>query len=640
MEKRRLRSWGTVGLVVAAWMVQGCDNDDGSKYGTANSADTTSVVTEDAGDSTAVDVGSTPSDDVLSTTDAGDIQTSSDAEAPPADTTDTAGPGDVIADDSVDGGQPADISDDSQSSGIATPAMADGNVNIYGYLFYNQPVLGDLEGQTFAGYILSARQGAEILVDLVAADPEVSFALFVFGPAEGADFLDPPLLWSEDSIGSNPTVSFVAQTDGKYLVVVAHDAPQTSSFTMVATCDGESCGAPSFANLPCPPAFVDDIVGCMTDLYADVESAPETPQEAAILCADAEPLADAYDNQCKGPERPMFCGADYGLFWNDVTSSCADAGFYAYAGQDCLFGARFLDLFAPESAVVITDDTWFFPESLPDPLTEAQILFAVSSKVNDVNTYVAAILAADNNQVRKVEVVDLARRVFTVIEFGLGDTSVGLVFAQGTVDVVATFNDGDFTACSVQHTLANSICTDDVDCGPYQCVGKWENIGRCADSNKTAGEGASCSKALLLPCAPGLVCAGLSTGQEGICIAPWMVDTFFQVPVATIQDVGITSRSIEVSGVATVTMDVHLAVSVSHWDVSQISITLTNPAGTEVAIYAGDQTGTALDLEFPVTGFPGDESANGLWTLTVYDSIQGGIGTLDYWTLMLTSRLD
>lgn len=631
---------GLVFGVFALVYAYGCDNDDGSGYGTKGSTDTTSIVTTDTVDSATDDSGNNGPTDISTSTDVDSAETSDDTDAAELDTSDTTEFTDATIDGGADTQEPDDATGDSQSGGITTPVMANGNIDIYGYLFYNQEIGGELGPQSFAGYILSAHQGAKLKVDLASLDPEVQFALFVFGPAEGAEFLDPPLVWSESSVGATPSVSFVSELNGKYLVVAAHNAPQHTSFTMLATCEGESCGTATFVSLPCPPDFVDDISACITDLYLDPENAPETPQEASALCADAEPLANAYDNQCKGPERPLFCGADYGLFWGDITNQCSDAGFYAYVGKECLFGARFIDLFAPDSQVVITDDTWYYPESLPDPLTEAQILLAVGSKVNNINDYVAAILATDNNQVRRVEVVDLARRVFTVIEFGLGDTSVGIVFQQGTTDVVATFNDGDFTTCSVQHTLAGTPCVDDVDCGTYQCVGQWDNIGRCADATQSPGEGASCSKATLTPCTPGLVCAGLSTGDEGICVAPWMVDTFFQLPVASITDEGITTRSIQVSGLATVTMDVHLKVTVSHWDVSQISITLTNPAGTEVPIYAGDSNGTALSLDLPVIGFPGDESANGLWTIKVIDSIPGGIGTLDYWTLMLTSRLD
>ena len=41
-----------------------------------------------------------------------------------------------------------------------------------------------------------------------------------------------------------------------------------------------------------------------------------------------------------------------------------------------------------------------------------------------------------------------------------------------------------------------------------------------------------------------------------------------------------------------------------------------------------------------VVSVPGDETANGLWTLTVYDTLEGEQGTLSLFTLELTSRWD
>jgi subtilisin-like proprotein convertase family protein len=37
---------------------------------------------------------------------------------------------------------------------------------------------------------------------------------------------------------------------------------------------------------------------------------------------------------------------------------------------------------------------------------------------------------------------------------------------------------------------------------------------------------------------------------------------------------------------------------------------------------------------------PGDESANGLWTLTVFDRVAGQTGTVSLFTLELVSRFD
>ena len=68
---------------------------------------------------------------------------------------------------------------------------------------------------------------------------------------------------------------------------------------------------------------------------------------------------------------------------------------------------------------------------------------------------------------------------------------------------------------------------------------------------------------------------------------------------------------------------------------------LTNPAGTEVVVFDGPTAGAVeLSIDGPVSGFSGDESVNGTWTLRVVDGVAGDTGTIERWTLRLGSRFD
>jgi subtilisin-like proprotein convertase family protein len=50
--------------------------------------------------------------------------------------------------------------------------------------------------------------------------------------------------------------------------------------------------------------------------------------------------------------------------------------------------------------------------------------------------------------------------------------------------------------------------------------------------------------------------------------------------------------------------------------------------------------GELPNLDGIKVGVPGDEVANGMWTLTVFDTVAGEQGTLELFTLELTSRFD
>ena len=81
---------------------------------------------------------------------------------------------------------------------------------------------------------------------------------------------------------------------------------------------------------------------------------------------------------------------------------------------------------------------------------------------------------------------------------------------------------------------------------------------------------------------------------------------------------------------------------IDHARLSDLRVTLTNPASTEVLIYDGaGQTGSEVALRGHVVhGFSGDEQVNGIWQLRVEDRAGGAVGNVFSFALTVTSRWD
>ena len=93
-------------------------------------------------------------------------------------------------------------------------------------------------------------------------------------------------------------------------------------------------------------------------------------------------------------------------------------------------------------------------------------------------------------------------------------------------------------------------------------------------------------------------------------------------------------------------MDVEVRAVFSHPRPRDLTVSLINPAGTEVVLFDGatayphyDQD-SYLELDGPVLGFSGDESVNGARTLIARDRVPGQDGQLTNWALTITSRWD
>lgn len=118
---------------------------------------------------------------------------------------------------------------------------------------------------------------------------------------------------------------------------------------------------------------------------------------------------------------------------------------------------------------------------------------------------------------------------------------------------------------------------------------------------------------------------------------------FVSEPAASIPDnraSGVEAQLL-VYGLATVSTDVLIDLHIAHPRIADLRVSLINPATTEVPVFSGERDGAELYLRgVALRGFPGDESANGVWTLKVVDTRSGQVGTIESFGLTLTSRWD
>jgi hypothetical protein len=116
----------------------------------------------------------------------------------------------------------------------------------------------------------------------------------------------------------------------------------------------------------------------------------------------------------------------------------------------CLFGEQLSDI-RTNPALEITSETWIRSTDGLAALTAEQLVVAVQqSSHTDVTTAAEALAAVDEQELRDVELYELASgRAFTVMEYGVGDNSYGAFFEHDASTVVASIHDGDLLDCRV-----------------------------------------------------------------------------------------------------------------------------------------------------------------------------------------------
>lgn len=310
---------------------------------------------------------------------------------------------------------------------------------------------------------------------------------------------------------------------------------------------------------------------------------------------------------------------------------------------ECVFGSSYGDLVrgTPSTSIVQKREV-----TGPGELTQAQSSQLVDSLVNagfdDVDSVEKAFQTVDAGRVNVLQVWDASsRRAFEVFEYGLGDTSVGAIYAAGTLNKVAVISDLDIYDCKAFAGIERMDCRTDNDClGGLKCVGVVSEVGTCVDTSlRPEGDQLECNSSLDCPWTNGLVCAGENFGA-GICGPAWMRRNFSQVSEHTISGETTTIELLSY-GLASVHTDVSLDLFIIHPDYSQLRVTLINPTGTESVIHDQDSSAREIYLKGEaIMGFPSDEDANGTWRLRIENFNPQLTGEVVDFGLEVTSRWD
>lgn len=516
------------------------------------------------------------------------------------------------------------------------------------------------EDLMFDAWVLNARPGARLLLEVTqrGSSRGLDTTLYVYGPrtADG-DYGASAIAFDDDAgWGLLSRLRDLELVDGgEYLVVVGTATGRgRGDYRLRAVCASDDC-APVEVARACHPDLAAAVHACVADWQQDIDFDPYTMTETELLaqCADVEVVAGAWDALCAGPNAPAeLCAYDIEGLGTKVMPACHRELYHELLDTSCVFGDHYRDLWRkPGAVVVVWERTLTSPEGL-SALEREQVLEAVrATAYDDVATVEEAFEVVDYGEVNQAELWDAsARRAFTVYEVGAGDNSFGAFFDHGQTTVAAQILDGDIGACTATWGPERRQCDGTLTCDEgLRCEGTpWEYpLGRCLDPTRDdhPANGTECLAADACPSGSGLVCAGAATGW-GLCLPGWMKGRFVLAPEAAIPD-GPTAAGgglrvpFVVYGLATVSMDVVVDLHISHPRISDLRVTLTNPAETASVLFDGSREGRQLVLRGEVArGFPGDESVNGSWVLEVVDTRAGDVGVLYDFALTLTTRWD
>ncbi|MFN0253327.1 MAG: proprotein convertase P-domain-containing protein [Kofleriaceae bacterium] len=331
-----------------------------------------------------------------------------------------------------------------------------------------------------------------------------------------------------------------------------------------------------------------------------------------------------------------------------VQVNCEGAGCAPVATETCLLAATYPELRA-DPAYSVSNDRYITASAQLEPLEVHQTLATFRAIYGDVDDFAAGLAMIDAGSLRFTSLIHNATNTeLSAVEFGAGDTSVGLIFYGWSLQIAGRISDSSIEDCnwfaprSPGQSAAGEMCRAGSDCvAGLRCEGVFANAGVCIAPGNPAGEGNECASDAACGNA-GLVCAGVTRGY-GLCRPAWMRATFTDASSTAVPDGNTLVRAIAARGLATVDADVVLSLRVAHPRASQLRVTLTNPAGAEVLVHDGvaaDNGAPLVLTQKVIIGFSGDEMVNGEWTLRVTDRTSGYIGTLESWQLTLTSRYD
>ncbi len=512
-----------------------------------------------------------------------------------------------------------------------------------------------VEDLEFHGYRLAVRDGARVRVEVTrqGTAKTLDTTLFVYGPLQDGRFGTEAIAFDDDSGWGKQSRLTGLQLDagGEYLVVVGTgDARGRGKYRLRATCENGDC-APLPPVAACDEVVANNILSCMAiqvaDSEADPDATPLTRADALAICTDGEELGRIFDRLCTGGGTPAeFCAAGFDAFAQQAGPVCRDE--LAPFAVECVFGDEYRDLAWSHDVVSGSQRVLSSPVGLTE-LERTQVVATVQARgFEGITTIDDAFGVADGGEFNRTELWDrTGARAYVVYEFGAGDTSIGAYFAHGTTDVVAEIGDGSLERCSAGVGSQGNDCTSDADCTVGRCLGNSEgnDLGRCTVLSGF-GEQTMCSTAEECDIGQGLLCAGLTRTDDGICFPAWMRGNFGEsgaddegLDLAIPDGTGTLERTLLVYGLATVDMDVGLELDGFHGEPGQLRVTLTNPAGNEVNVPLSTEEGR-IEVAGSLVGFSGDELVNGVWTLRITDEAAGTSGTLTAWHLRIGSRFD
>lgn len=335
------------------------------------------------------------------------------------------------------------------------------------------------------------------------------------------------------------------------------------------------------------------------------------------------------DSTCDGPGCPSEVACGLGTTYHELLDSSA---------------------FTIGSRVVVRDVATL------DARQSVQLFRAVQTTYTEVTNASEALMAVDGDEVNLTELRHRDGRVVRAYEFGAGDNSYGAIFYGDTTEIAARIVDGDLMDCTFvddgsapELGLEGDDCNDTLLCSAdLRCNGFVADagFGKCISTERLPNEGADCDSDAA--CGEGAICAGLTRGY-GLCAPAWMrgsfadaLDGMASVAIPDAQPAGV-ARTITAYGLATVDTDVVIAATIRHEFPGDLLVTLTNPSDNEVVVFDGRVNAWEDEnvvLTGPVSGFSGDESVNGVWTLRVMDREARDVGSLEGWALTITSRWD
>lgn len=140
-------------------------------------------------------------------------------------------------------------------------------------------------------------------------------------------------------------------------------------------------------------------------------------------------------------------------------------------------------------------------------------------------------------------------------------------------------------------------------------------------------------------CSDGLICLGAISWGAGWCVEDSFAGTYDVTVGAAIPDGdanGIVS-AVNVNDLASVPIDIAVWIDITHPDPQSLTYTLIDPNGQTATLSAPGE-GNLTDILW--RNITSDDEINGDWSLEIVDPATGDAGTLNSWTLYLTSTWD